>query len=70
MKYEKWSCPKCAEKNYDLGEIGVTVSFWLKIFNTQSKRYSSIVCEKCFYTEFYGNQYSSRIANLFYFFTN
>ena len=70
MKHEKWSCPKCAEKNYDLGEIRVTGSFWSKIFNIQNKRYSSVTCENCSYTEFYRSQSSSTMANVFDFFTN
>ena len=56
MQHEKWSCPKCAEKNYDIGEIRVTGSFWSKIFNIQNKRYSSVTCENCSYTEFYRNK--------------
>ena len=70
MKHEKWSCPKCSEKNYDLGEIRVTGSFWSKIFNIQNKRYSSVTCENCSYTEFYRSQSSSTMANVFDFFTN
>jgi len=37
MQHEKWSCPNCNEKNYELGEIRVTGSFWSKIFNIQEK---------------------------------
>ncbi|MBT35228.1 MAG: GTP-binding protein, partial [Rickettsiales bacterium] len=59
MKYERWSCPKCGEKNYDVGEIRVTVSFWSKLFNVQNNRYRSVTCEKCCCTEFYRNQSSS-----------
>ena len=70
MQHEKWSCPKCAGKNYDIGEIRVTGSFWSKIFNIQNKRYSSVTCENCSYTEFYRNQSSSTMANVFDFFTN
>ena len=70
MQHEKWSCPKCAGKNYDIGEIRVTGSFWSKIFNIQNKRYSSVTCENCSYTEFYRSQSSSTMANVFDFFTN
>ena len=70
MKHIRCSCPKCREKNYDLGEIRVAGSFWSKIFNDMNKRYSSVKCEKCYYTEFYKNQSLSSIANGFDFFTN
>ena len=28
MKHEKWSCPKCSHREYDLDEMRVTGSFW------------------------------------------
>ena len=62
--------PKVFRKNYDIGEIRVTGSFWSKIFNIQNKRFSSFTCEKCSYTEFYKCQSASTIANVFDFFTN
>ena len=52
MKHEKWSCPKCSHKEYDLDEMRVAGSFWTKIFNIQNKKYTSVSCTKCSYTEF------------------
>jgi len=37
MKHEKWSCPKCSHREYDLDEMRVAGSFWTKIFNIQNK---------------------------------
>ena len=62
MQHENWSCPKCNHKECEIGEIRVAGGFWTKIFNVQSKKYS--------YTEFYRGQPSSRITNVFDFFTN
>jgi len=70
MEHDKWSCPKCSEKTYEIGEIRVAGGFWSKIFNVQSKRYSSVSCEKCSFTEFYKSQSSSTMANIFDLFTN
>ena len=69
MQHENWSCPKCNHKEYEIGEIRVTGSFWTKIFNVQNKKYASVSCSKCSYTEFYKDQPSSRLANVFDFFT-
>ena len=69
MQHANWSCPKCSEKEFEVGEIRVTGSFWTKIFNVQNKKYSSVSCSKCSYTEFYKDQPSSRFANVFDFFT-
>ena len=70
MQHENWSCPKCNHKECEIGEIRVAGGFWTKIFNVQSKKYASVSCLKCSYTEFYRGQPSSRIANVFDFFTN
>ena len=53
MQHENWSCPKCNHKECEIGEIRVAGGFWTKIFNVQSKKYASVSCLKCSYTEFY-----------------
>ena len=35
MLHENWDCPKCDNKNYQIGEMRVAGSFWHKIFNVQ-----------------------------------
>ena len=40
MQHENLSCPKCNHKEYEVGEIRVTGSFWTKIFNVQNKKYA------------------------------
>ena len=69
MQHENWLCPKCRHKEYEVGEIRVTGSFWTKIFNVQNKKYASVSCAKCSYTEFLKGQLSSRLENIFDFFT-
>tara|TARA_B100001250_G_scaffold77249_1_gene63333 strand:- start:7311 stop:7523 length:213 start_codon:yes stop_codon:yes gene_type:complete len=69
MQHDNWSCPKCNQKEYEVGEMRVTGSFWTKIFNIQNKKYSSVSCSKCYYTEFYKGQPSSGLANVFDLFT-
>ena len=69
MQHANWSCRKCSQKEYEVGEMRVTGSFWTKIFNIQNKKYSSVSCSKCSYTEFYKGQPSSGLANVFDFFT-
>ena len=70
MQHKNWICPKCNNKEYEVSEIRVAGSFWTKIFNIQNKKYSSVSCSKCSYTEFYKGQRSSTIGNIFDFFTN
>ena len=37
MQNKNWLCPKCKHKEYEVGEIRVTGSFWTKILNVQNK---------------------------------
>lgn len=67
---ENWICQKCSHKEYEVGEIHVAGGFWPKIFNIQNKKYASISCLKCSYTEFYKGQKASTVQNIFDFFTN
>ena len=69
MQHQNWSCIKCNGREYEIGEMRVTGSFWTKIFNIQNKKYSSVSCEKCSYTEFYKGQPASALTNIFDFFT-
>ena len=64
----KYVCPKCGNRQYEVGEIRVTGSFWAKVFDIQNKKFASITCTKCTYTEFY-NTPSSQLGNVFDFFT-
>ena len=70
IKHEKWSCPKCSHKEYDLGEMRVAGSFWTKIFDIQNKKYSAVSYTKCSYTELFKDQPASKLANVFDLFTN
>ena len=70
MQHENWLCPKCSHKDYEVGEMRVAGSFWAKIFDIQNKKYCSVTCAKCSYTEFYKGQRSAALGNVFDFFTN
>ena len=68
MQHNKWSCLKCGNKDYETGEIRVSGGFWSRIFDVQNKKYSTITCSKCSYTEFYKGSVST-LGNVFDFFT-
>ncbi|NND00860.1 MAG: GTP-binding protein [Gammaproteobacteria bacterium] len=68
MQHKNWTCEKCDNRNFNLGEIRVAGGFWSKIFDVQASRYSAVSCDKCSYTEFYKGS-SSSIGSVFDFFT-
>ena len=65
----KYSCPKCNNKTYKIGQMRATGGFWSKIFDIQTEKYASVTCNKCSYTEFYKASTKS-LSNIFDFFTN
>lgn len=62
-------CSKCGNTQYEIGEFRATGGFLSKIFDVQSKRFTTVTCKKCQYTEIYRTD-SSTIGNIFDFFTN
>ena len=69
MTQLNYTCPKCKNSQYETGEIRTTGSFWTKIFDIQNKKFTSLTCTRCKYTEFYKTD-SSMLGNIFDFFTN
>ena len=69
MNRKNWECPKCKNNEYEMGDIRVAGSFWQKIFNVQRTKFSSVTCSRCTYTEFYKIDSSSKLADVFDFFT-
>lgn len=63
----KYVCAKCGNRQCEVGEIRTTGSFLTKIFNIQNKRFTSVTCTRCKYSEFYSVP-SSKIGNIFDFF--
>ncbi len=49
----KQPCPKCGSKDFDMGEIYMAGSVFNKLFNLQNRKFTSITCAKCGFTEFY-----------------
>jgi len=63
-----YECPKCGNRNYEIGQMRATGGFLSKIFDIQSKKFTSVTCTRCKYTEFYKAE-SSMLGNIFDFFT-
>jgi hypothetical protein len=52
-----------------MDQMQATGGLFTKLFNIQNKKFTSVTCEKCTYTEFYKSK-TSAISNIFDFFTN
>jgi predicted nucleic-acid-binding Zn-ribbon protein len=49
----KYTCPKCGNKQYEIGEIWTIGSLWTRLFEFYNRRFTYITCQKCKYTELY-----------------
>jgi len=69
MNKLNFTCAKCGNTQCDVGEFRATGGFLTKIFDIQSKRFSTVTCTRCKYTEIYRAD-SSTLGNIFDFFTD
>jgi predicted nucleic-acid-binding Zn-ribbon protein len=69
MQGLNYTCPKCGNAQYEVGEFRATGGFLSKIFDVQSKHFTTVICTKCQYTEIY-RAASSMLGNIFDLFTN
>lgn len=53
MKNMRYNCPKCGHKQCETGEIYAAGSIMTKIFNIQNRKFTTLTCKKCTYTEFF-----------------
>ena len=53
MSHGQFRCPKCSGSNYKTGEVRATGGFLSKIFDVQSRKFTTVTCENCRYTELY-----------------
>ena len=69
MQEFNYTCPKCKNTECDVGEFRATGGFFGKVFDVQSKRFTTVTCTNCQYTEIYRTS-SSMLGNIFDLFTN
>ena len=69
MTNDRYHCVKCGNDDYETGEIRTTGGFWSKIFDIQNRRFYSVSCTDCGYTEFYNGSSGRTAENIFDFLT-
>jgi hypothetical protein len=66
---EKYECVKCGSSSYKKGNINTTGGTLSKLFDVQNKKFVTITCSNCGYTELYAKD-SSLAGNIFDFLTD
>ena len=49
----RYTCPKCGNKQYEIGEMWTIGSFWTRMFEYHNRRFTYVSCNKCRFTEFF-----------------
>ncbi|MTI71112.1 MAG: GTP-binding protein [Firmicutes bacterium] len=59
-----WKCPKCSNTSYETDQFQATGGTFSKLFDVQNKKFSTVTCTKCKYTEIYKAD-TSDLGNIF-----
>jgi len=68
MEHVNYKCPKRSNTQYETDEFRATGGFLSKVFDVQNKKFTTVTCSQCTYTEIYRAD-SSMLGNIFDFFT-
>ncbi|WDF82495.1 zinc ribbon domain-containing protein [Lacticaseibacillus pabuli] len=53
MDQKQYVCPKCGNTSYESDQFQATGGTFTKLMNVQNKRFVTISCTQCGYTELY-----------------
>jgi predicted nucleic-acid-binding Zn-ribbon protein len=53
MEKQQYVCPKCGCTSYDSDQFQATGGNFAKIFDVQNKRFITVTCTNCGYTELF-----------------
>ena len=65
----EWKCLKCGNKDFDQDQFQATGGNFSKVFYVQNKKFITITCINCGYTELYKSETSAGM-NILDFFMN
>jgi len=68
MEHRNWQCPKCDTRTFSTDQFRATGGILAKIFDVQNKRFTTVSCDRCKYTEIYRTDQST-LGSVFDFFT-
>lgn len=68
MRHDNWQCAKCGNQEFETDQFRATGGILSKIFDVQTKRFTTVICGRCSYTEIYATK-SSALGSVFDFLT-
>ena len=59
MEKHQYICPKCGCQQYESDRLQATGGNFAKLFDIQNKKFITIICDRCGYTELYSAETSA-----------
>jgi predicted nucleic-acid-binding Zn-ribbon protein len=53
MENKSYVCPKCGSRNYESDQFQATGGNFAKLLDIQNKKFITVTCTQCGYTELY-----------------
>jgi predicted nucleic-acid-binding Zn-ribbon protein len=53
MQQQQYVCPKCGNTSFESDQFQATGGDFSKLFNVQNKKFITVSCTQCGYTELY-----------------
>lgn len=66
---KSYTCPKCGNRTSETDQIRTTGAGFTKFFNIQNRKFVTVSCAKCGYTEFYREGKTGAASNILDFIT-
>ena len=67
MEQKQYACPKCGFDRYESDQFQATGGNFAKIFDVQNKKFVTVSCSDCGYTELYRKSGNSALDILDFF---
>ncbi len=59
MQHRNWTCVKCGNLEFEADQFRATGGAISKLFDVQTKRFTTVTCTNCKYTEIYRTDQST-----------
>ncbi|MDA7980926.1 MAG: zinc ribbon domain-containing protein [Pirellulales bacterium] len=69
MQHNNWKCLKCGNADFETSQFSATGGGLSKFFNVQNKKFTTMTCTRCMYTEIYKTS-TSTLGNVLDFLGN
>ena len=69
MEHRNWKCPKCENRSFETDTIATTGSGFSRFFDLQNRKFATLSCIRCGYTELYQMRKAGTLSNILDLFT-